>query len=128
MTQDMIALGFDRIIGQLKNHAVSLPAQRLLSETAPILNEGLCAARMQETTAARRVLDSEGAPPLAQTEETEESLKDFTAWDRERLGLHSGGEFFYIRKNGELLYAVITNADSILTAAHELMELIANKF
>ena len=60
--------------------------------------------------------------------ETEESLKDFTAWDRERLGLHSGGEFFYIRKNGELLYAVITNADSILTAAHELMELIANKF
>ena len=74
MTQDMIALDFDRIIEQLKNHAVSLPAQRLLSETAPILNEGLCAARMQETTAARRVLDSEGAPPLAQTEETEESL------------------------------------------------------
>lgn len=60
--------------------------------------------------------------------ETEESLKDYTTWERERLGLHSGGEFFYIRKNGELLYAVITNADSVLTAAAELMKLISNKF
>lgn len=60
--------------------------------------------------------------------ETEESLKDFTAWERERLDLHAGGEFFYIRKNDELLYVVMTNADSILTAAADLMKLISNKF
>ena len=76
MTQDMIALGFDQIIEQLKKHAVSLPARRMLQETAPILNEGLCAARMEETTAALSVLESAGAPPLAQTEETENSLNE----------------------------------------------------
>ena len=76
MTQDMITLGFDQIIEQLKKHAVSLPARRRLSETAPIMDEGRCAARMEETTAARCVLDNAGAPPLAQTEETEASLNE----------------------------------------------------
>lgn len=76
MTQDMITLGFDQIIERLKKHAVSLPARRLLSETSPILNEGLCAARMEETTAAVCVLENAGAPPLAQTEETEASLNE----------------------------------------------------
>ena len=74
MTQDMISLGFDRIIEQLKDRAVSQAARRVLAETAPIMNEGLCRARMEETTAARRVMENAGAPPLAETEGTETGL------------------------------------------------------
>ena len=76
MTQDMNTLGFDQIIEKLIKHAVSLPAKKILSETAPILNEGLCIARMEETTAALRVLENAGAPPLSQTEEAENSLNE----------------------------------------------------
>ena len=63
MTQDMISLGFDQIIEQLKDQAVSRAARRILAETAPLMSEGLCRARMEETTAARRVMESAGTPP-----------------------------------------------------------------
>ena len=76
MTQDMISLGFDRIIEKLKDQAVSAAARRKLSETAPLMNEGLCRARMEETTAARRVMESTGTPPLAETEGTETGLSE----------------------------------------------------
>lgn len=66
MTQDMQTLGFDQIISQLQNHAVSSAAKEQLSQTSPILNEALCLARMEETTAARIVLDNAGNPPLAE--------------------------------------------------------------
>ena len=56
MTQDMITLGFDRIIQQLQEQAVSQAAKQRLAETEPILSEGLCRARMEETTAARRMM------------------------------------------------------------------------
>ena len=68
MTQDMITLGFDQIIGQLQEQAVSQAARLKLAETAPILNEGLCRARMEETTAALRVMENAGTPPLAETD------------------------------------------------------------
>ena len=68
MTQDMITLGFDRIIEQLQEQAVSQAAKRKLADTEPILNEGLCKARMEETTAARRVMENAGTPPLAETD------------------------------------------------------------
>ena len=68
MSQDMISLGFDQIIEQLKEQAVSAAARRKLEETAPIMNEGLCRARMEETTAARRVIENAGTPPLTETE------------------------------------------------------------
>ncbi len=74
MTQDMITLGFDRIIEQLQNQAVSQAARRKLAETEPILHEGLCRTRMEETTAARRVMENAGAPPLTDTEGTENGL------------------------------------------------------
>ena len=74
MTQDMITLGFDRIIQQLQEQAVSQAARRKLAETEPILEEGLCTARMGETTAALRVMESAGTPPLAETEGTETGL------------------------------------------------------
>lgn len=74
MTKDMITLGFDRIIEQLKQQAVSQAARRILSDTEPILNEARCKARMEETTAARRVLENAGTPPLSETEGPESSV------------------------------------------------------
>lgn len=74
MTQDWITLGFDQIIEQLKQQAVSQAARRMLADTAPIMNEGLCLARMEQTTAARRVLEAAGAPPLGDTEAAATSL------------------------------------------------------
>ena len=74
MTQDMITLGFDRIIQQLQDQAVSQAARQKLAETEPILHEGLCRARMEETTAARCVMENEGTPPLTDTEGTENGL------------------------------------------------------
>ena len=76
MTQDMITLGFDRIIEQLQEQAVSQAAKRKLAETEPILNEGLCKARMEETTAALHVMKNAGSPPLAEMEEVEKSLSE----------------------------------------------------
>ena len=74
MTQDMLSLGYDRIIVQLQEMAVSWPARRILGDTEPILNESLCRARMEETTAARRVMENAGTPPLTETETTQEGL------------------------------------------------------
>ena len=76
MTQDWITLGFDQIIEQLQQQAVSQAARRQLAETAPIMNEWLCLARMEQTTAARRVLEAAGAPPLGETDATEKSLEE----------------------------------------------------
>ena len=76
MTQDMISLGFDQIIEQLKDQAVSQAARRVLAGTVPIMNEGLCRARMEETTAARRVMENAGTPPLAETDGTETGLAE----------------------------------------------------
>ena len=59
--------------------------------------------------------------------ETEESVKDYTDWGRKRFGIHSGFEYFYVWR-GEMLYAVDVTADSPLTAADELMRLLAAKF
>ena len=74
MNQDMITLGFDRIIQQLTAQAVSQSAARRLAETEPILHEGRCKARMEETTAALAVLQNAGAPPLTDTDSVEASL------------------------------------------------------
>ena len=76
MTQDMISLGFDQIIEQLKDQAVSQATRRKLEQTAPIMNEGLCRARMEETTAARRVIENAGTPPLTETDGTETGLTE----------------------------------------------------
>ena len=74
MTQDMITLGFDQIIRQLQAQAVSRAAKQRLAETEPILQEGLCKTRMEETTAARFVMENAGTPPLTDTEGTENGL------------------------------------------------------
>ena len=74
MTQDMITLGFDQIIEKLKEQAVSQAAREQLAETEPILNESLCMARMEETTAARKVIENAGTPPLTETDGAETGL------------------------------------------------------
>ena len=76
MTQDMITLGFDRILQQLMEQAVSQEAMRRLEKTEPILHEGLCKARMEETTAALCVIKNAGMPPLADTEEIQAALTE----------------------------------------------------
>ena len=74
MTQDMLSLGFDQIIQQLQEMAVSQSARQVLGDTEPILNESLCRARMEETTAARFVMENAGTPPLTETETTRSGL------------------------------------------------------
>lgn len=74
MNQDMITLGFDLIIEQLKTNAVSGAAAEILDGTAPILNESLCRNRMTETTEARKVLEISGNPPLAIMNGLEETV------------------------------------------------------
>ena len=76
MTQDMLTLDFNKIIERLQTHAVSPLARKKLAETAPIMNEGLCKARMEETTAALHVMKNAGSPPLAEMEEVEKSLSE----------------------------------------------------
>ena len=76
MTQDMLTLDFNRIIERLQAHAVSPLARKKLADTKPIMNEGLCKARMEETTAALHVMKNAGSPPLAEMEEVEKSLTE----------------------------------------------------
>ena len=65
MNQDHITLEFPQIIAQLQELAVSQAARDELGRLEPILDEAICTARLEATTAARRVLDAAGAPPLA---------------------------------------------------------------
>jgi dsDNA-specific endonuclease/ATPase MutS2 len=67
-------LEFPAILKQLKDLAVSDAAREILGKLEPVLNEQACVQRMAETTAARRVLDAFGAPPLPMMTRLEESL------------------------------------------------------
>ena len=49
--------GFDQIIERSKEQAASRAARERPAETAPIPNEALCAAHMEETTAGSRLFD-----------------------------------------------------------------------
>lgn len=74
------------------------------------------------------------AEPRAQlvifyTHETAESVRAYSEFERERFHLVPGDEYFFIyQANGALLYTVNVTADAPLTAAAELMGLIARKF
>lgn len=61
--------------------------------------------------------------------ENAESVKRFSDWDRQRLGVLSGLEMIYvIEQSGHCLYAVNVTADSVMTAIWELMGLLSKKF
>ena len=65
-----------------------------------------------------------------------ESLADLSEWECERNELFIGHEYFLIWEVPDpysidpfhLLYAVNVSADSVLTAAAELMNLVSKKF
>ena len=79
MEQDLLTLDFDRIVEQLQSLAASEPARERLAALEPSLNENVCRRLMDETTAARALLDSAGSPPLAIMERLAESLREATA-------------------------------------------------
>jgi len=67
-------LEFPVILEQLQNLAVAESAREILGTLEPIPDEQACVQRMAETTAARRVLDAFGAPPLPMMTRLEETL------------------------------------------------------
>lgn len=74
MNQDHITLEFPKIIAQLQELAVSQAAREALAQLTPSMEEAVCTARMEATSAARRVLDTAGSPPLAIMEGLEEAV------------------------------------------------------
>ena len=95
---------------------------------------GSRAAKMSEIAKAAMSLVRMARPDsdidIAYAQETPESVADFTEWQRELKRIYAGSEYFHIwdGRSGSLLYAVNVTSDSLLTAASELMQLIANKF
>jgi len=65
MNNHYFALEFNIIIDKLKEHALSQNAKDALDALSPYLNEDMCVRKMAETTSARKLLDSIGAPPLS---------------------------------------------------------------
>lgn len=67
---------------------------------------------------------------------TNEIIEEFSAWDRKRFNLLAGDEYFFVWETSlpdaadpyGLLYVVNVTADSLLTAASELMNLASRKF
>ena len=67
---------------------------------------------------------------------TDEIIAEFSAWDRKRFNLLAGDEYFFVWETSRpdvpdpngLLYVVDVTADSLLTAASELMNLASRKF
>lgn len=76
MNTNDITLEFPRIIAMLQALAVSQPARDQLAALAPAMEEDVCLARMEATTAARRVLDAAGSPPLAIMDGLEAALQE----------------------------------------------------
>ena len=74
MNTHYTTLEFPIILQQLKDLAVSGNARTILDTLQPALNEQTCVQRMNETTAARRVLDAFGAPPLPMMTHLDENL------------------------------------------------------
>lgn len=66
------------------------------------------------------------------TQPGEADLKQFSDWENKYFGLRPNEEYFMIYEKIDieyhLLYVVNVTADSLLTAAQELMDLVASKF
>ncbi|MBE0600821.1 MAG: DNA mismatch repair protein MutS, partial [Firmicutes bacterium] len=67
-------LEFPAILDKLKAFAVSDAARAILDTLEPFLSEQTCIQKMAETTAARRVLDAFGSPPLPMMTKLEETV------------------------------------------------------
>ncbi len=67
-------LEFNKIIDMLCQFAMSERARTKLSRLMPYLSEAECRERMQETTDAKYILESQGTPPLAAMTELDKIL------------------------------------------------------
>ncbi len=67
-------LEYDQVKKMLCDHALSERARKRLSELTPYMNEGECRRKMEETTAARKILDSCGTPPLTAMTQIDEIM------------------------------------------------------
>ncbi len=67
-------LEFNKIIDMLCQFAMSERARTKLSRLMPYLSEAECRERMQETTDAKYILESQGTPPLAAMNELDKIL------------------------------------------------------
>lgn len=74
MNKNFEALGLPYIIEKLKENALSGQAKAVFDQLAPYLKEDVCVRKMRETTAARKILDSCGSPPLAAMDGLDEIL------------------------------------------------------
>ena len=74
MTADFETLEFPRILERLQDLAASDAAKTALGALSPYLGEEICRRKMDETGAARRVLDACGSPPLAMMKGLEDAL------------------------------------------------------
>lgn len=75
MNKSMNVLEFDQIINMLCDYSVSENAKSKLLKLEPSLNEREVNARMNDTTEARKILDSVGTPPLSSMKDIEMLLQ-----------------------------------------------------
>ncbi len=68
-------LEFDKIIDMLCQAAMSERAKTRLSKLTPYMSEVECREKMQETTDAKRILESQGTPPLPAMTELDKILE-----------------------------------------------------
>lgn len=74
MNSSETILEYDKIKEMLCAHALSEQARQRLMALSPYLEEKECRRRMEETTAARTVLDALGVPPLTAMTQMEQIL------------------------------------------------------
>lgn len=98
------------------------------SEISRIARKHMMDALAMAAMEAMYISNNEAVPMIKYSRETEETIARFSDFDREYHGLLPDGEYFYITRKGELLYAVNVTCDSPLTAFSELTQLIARKF
>lgn len=68
-------LGYNQILDNLKLHAITKEAQDKISNMEPFLSEDVLRKNMRDTTQARKLLESEGAPPLPNMEGIHEYIE-----------------------------------------------------
>lgn len=71
MNQSLKLLGYEEIIEQLKDHAVTNPGKASCGELEPYLSESELQKNLRDTTQARQMLELFGAPPLPLMEQVE---------------------------------------------------------
>ncbi|MCL1964177.1 MAG: DNA mismatch repair protein MutS [Firmicutes bacterium] len=74
MRKHTAAIEFDTILARLGDHCLCEKAKEKALALAPSMNETELRARLAETTAARRIIEALGTPPLSPTSETRKTL------------------------------------------------------